>query len=145
MGRMMAAVLAMIGAMAAAHAGATASPLVGSWFGKGLLGEPNTIWVERYQANGHFSSLSRYCANTLPEDTVEYGTWRMVGDVLEIATLSENGTPLHTVDRYREQMSDDGRTRVSRLIVQDDPDPIGENLLVLHKVADDFQLQTCRQ
>lgn len=78
-----------------------ASSLAGTWFGKGQPDNQESMYLDRFLANGQLHSQFRDCIKGKPYDATEDGSWSVAGDILTIKVTHHNGIAMPRTDTYR--------------------------------------------
>ena len=81
---------------------ANAAPsLAGTWFGKGQPDSKESMYLDRFLANGQLQSVFRDCIKGKAYDAIEDGTWSVAGTILTIKVTHHNGIAMPRTDTYR--------------------------------------------
>ena len=78
-----------------------ATSLTGTWFGYGQPDSKDSMYLDRFLANGQLHSRFRDCINGKPHDSTEDGNWAVKGDILTIQVARHNGIAMPRTDVYR--------------------------------------------
>jgi|SRR5436190_4304102 hypothetical protein len=81
---------------------ASAAPgLAGIWFGQGQPGDKQSMYLDRFLANGELHSQFRDCRNGKTYDSTEDGSWSVKGDILTVKVARHDGKAAPRTDVYR--------------------------------------------
>jgi len=81
---------------------AIAAPsLAGTWFGKGQPDSRESMYLDRFLANGQLHSQFRDCIKGNAYDSSEDGIWSVSGIILTIKIERHDGKPAPRTDTYR--------------------------------------------
>src|SRR5215469_269645 len=79
-----------------------ASYMVGTWFGLGQPGDPESMYIDRMHADGSWRGEYRTCVKGRPPlDQVQEGHWALQGDTLSLRVDTVNGMRAPRTDLYR--------------------------------------------
>jgi hypothetical protein len=118
-----------------ASSAAAAPSLVGTWFGKGQPDNKESMYLDRFLANGQLHSQFRDCIKGKSYESTEDGSWTVSGDTLTIKIALHDGRPAPRIDYYRlVSVTDKGFKDVYILLNF----PFDE-----HRVADNYEMPGC--